>query len=250
MENLVKEHVTLHKVLSRFLSPATVDFIMLQVVVALNQRLVEEFGNIGIRSEEARERLRKDAMYLKTRLGELKGLEKGSPGEVSWAIYFYRRRLTLGSTGTGGTHCSETVATSCPSAYSSSDTVFRTSLIRSDSIDSSSVSQSTSRIDLKSRSLRPVHRSSDSRTTADSLANRHATDTRPNARSGSGDACLAATDDSNSTAAYTPIDPFTAFPSNRSSLYVPSINTTVYSSVDCQSHRAHSGRTAEAEIDG
>lgn len=129
MENLVKEHVTLHKVLSRFLSSATVEFIMLQVVVALNQRLVEEFGNVVIKSEDARERLRKDAMYLKTKLDELKGLEKGSPGEVRRALYFECRGLTLGSTGTGGTDRSETAAASRSNTHPSSDADVRASLI-------------------------------------------------------------------------------------------------------------------------
>ena len=95
MESLVKEHVTLHKVLSRFLSPSTVEFIMLQVVVALNQRLVEEFGSVAIKSEEARERMLGDAVYLKVKLSELKGLEKGSPGDVSLFVSFLDDRKLM-----------------------------------------------------------------------------------------------------------------------------------------------------------
>lgn len=82
METLVKEHVTLHKVLSRFLQGPTVEFIMLQVLVALNLRLAEEYGRIEIKSEDARERLARDVAYMTEKLRELKGLENGKPAAV------------------------------------------------------------------------------------------------------------------------------------------------------------------------
>ncbi|KAM0755447.1 hypothetical protein T439DRAFT_375809 [Meredithblackwellia eburnea MCA 4105] len=80
MEALVKEHLTLHKVLSRFLQSQTVDFIMGQVFSALNSRLAEEFGKIDVKTEAAKARLMVDATYLKTKLAELKGLERETPG--------------------------------------------------------------------------------------------------------------------------------------------------------------------------
>lgn len=82
MEALVKEHMTLHKVLSRFLQEPTVDFIMGQVFSALNLRLAEEFSQVDIKSEAARGRMLVDATYLKAKLAELKGMERDTPGTV------------------------------------------------------------------------------------------------------------------------------------------------------------------------
>lgn len=56
---------------------------MLQVVVALNQRLQKEFDIIEIKTENARARILVDVLYMKTKLSELKGLEKGLPCAVS-----------------------------------------------------------------------------------------------------------------------------------------------------------------------
>lgn len=83
MEGLVKENITLHKVLSRFLQSETVEFIMGQVFSALDARLKEEYGKIDVKSDAARQRLLADAAYLRTKLGELKGLEARALGQVS-----------------------------------------------------------------------------------------------------------------------------------------------------------------------
>ncbi|KAH0830648.1 Vps54-domain-containing protein [Lanmaoa asiatica] len=56
MELLVKETVTLHKVLSRYLSAPIVEYVMSQVFAAINHRLSEEYGQIELRSQEAKDR--------------------------------------------------------------------------------------------------------------------------------------------------------------------------------------------------
>jgi vacuolar protein sorting-associated protein 54 len=83
MESLVKENITLHKVLSRFLSSDTVDFIMGQVFAATDARLMDEFGKVQVKSDTAKVRLLIDAAHLKNKLGELKGLTVTAPGQVS-----------------------------------------------------------------------------------------------------------------------------------------------------------------------
>lgn len=94
MEALVKEHTTLYKVLSRFLHPSTVEYIMAQVFTALNTRLREEFNSIEIRTEVVRVGITRDLSWMRTRLEELKGLENlRKPGEV--LDHFPRRWLEL-----------------------------------------------------------------------------------------------------------------------------------------------------------
>lgn len=87
MEALVKEHTTLHKVLSRFLQGPTVEFIMMQVFSALNAGLAEQYGALNIKSEGARRRMMADVTYLKTKLAELKGMERATPGAVSLSTF-------------------------------------------------------------------------------------------------------------------------------------------------------------------
>ncbi|GAA5904972.1 hypothetical protein JCM5296_005694 [Sporobolomyces johnsonii] len=81
MEALVKEHMTLHKVLSRFLQTETVFAIMSQVFIALDARLAEEYGRIELRSEGAKERMLLDVRYLREKLGDLKGIEGTGPAK-------------------------------------------------------------------------------------------------------------------------------------------------------------------------
>jgi vacuolar protein sorting-associated protein 54 len=96
MEGLVKENITLHKVLSRFLQSETVEFIMGQVFAALDARLKEEYGKIEVKSDAAKQRLLADAVYLRTKLGELKGLEGRAPGQVSFlSARHFQQRLTV-----------------------------------------------------------------------------------------------------------------------------------------------------------
>ncbi|BGP13772.1 hypothetical protein JCM10213v2_001710 [Rhodosporidiobolus nylandii] len=81
MESLVKEHLTLHKVLSRFLQPETVFQILGQVFTALDARLAEVLAPVELRSQDAKERLLLDVRYLREKLGDLKGLEGTGPAK-------------------------------------------------------------------------------------------------------------------------------------------------------------------------
>ncbi|KAI0780435.1 Vps54-domain-containing protein [Trametes elegans] len=74
MEVLVKETVTLHKVLSRYLPSSIVEFVMTQVFAAINHRLSEEYSKIELPSLEAKERLLADARYLQEKLTGLKNV--------------------------------------------------------------------------------------------------------------------------------------------------------------------------------
>ncbi|KAG7092659.1 hypothetical protein E1B28_008996 [Marasmius oreades] len=74
MELLVKETVTLHKVLSRYLSSGVVEDVMSQVFAAVNHRLSEEYGKIELPGEGAKVRLLADAKYLHSRLSALKNV--------------------------------------------------------------------------------------------------------------------------------------------------------------------------------
>ncbi|KAH9848897.1 Vps54-like protein-domain-containing protein [Lenzites betulinus] len=74
MEVLVKETVTLHKVLSRYLPSSVVEFVMTQVFAAINHRLSEEYAKIELPSMEAKERLLVDARYLQEKLTGLKNV--------------------------------------------------------------------------------------------------------------------------------------------------------------------------------
>ncbi|KAI0820203.1 Vps54-like protein-domain-containing protein [Trametes gibbosa] len=74
MEVLVKETVTLHKVLSRYLPSSVVEFVMTQVFAAINHRLSEEYAKIELPSLEAKERLLLDARYLQEKLTGLKNV--------------------------------------------------------------------------------------------------------------------------------------------------------------------------------
>ncbi|GAA6004655.1 hypothetical protein JCM10207_000969 [Rhodosporidiobolus poonsookiae] len=81
MEGLVKEHLTLHKVLSRFLQPETVQHILSQAFAGLDARLGEVLGGVELRSLLAKERMLVDVRYLREKLGDLKGLEEQGPGK-------------------------------------------------------------------------------------------------------------------------------------------------------------------------
>ena len=55
-EMLVKETVTLHKVLSKYLAAQTVDAVLSQVLAAITTRLGEEYGRIDLKSDEGKKR--------------------------------------------------------------------------------------------------------------------------------------------------------------------------------------------------
>ncbi|KAJ7087759.1 Vps54-like protein-domain-containing protein [Mycena epipterygia] len=77
MSVLVRETVTLHKVLSRHLSVAVVEDVMTQVFAAINHRLSEEYGKLVLPNEDARKGLLVDARFLHQKLSELKNV--GTP---------------------------------------------------------------------------------------------------------------------------------------------------------------------------
>ncbi|EJD05695.1 Vps54-domain-containing protein [Fomitiporia mediterranea MF3/22] len=74
MTVLVKETVTLHKVLSRYLQEAALEYIMSQVFAAINHRLSEEYNKIDLPGLEAKERLLRDARYLHQNFSNLKNV--------------------------------------------------------------------------------------------------------------------------------------------------------------------------------
>ncbi|KAG6837266.1 hypothetical protein H0H93_012271 [Arthromyces matolae] len=69
VEVLVKETVTLHKVLSRYLSVPVVE-----VFAAINHGLSEEYNKIELPNQEAKTRLLADAKYLHQKLSALKNV--------------------------------------------------------------------------------------------------------------------------------------------------------------------------------
>ncbi|KDR73587.1 hypothetical protein GALMADRAFT_621009 [Galerina marginata CBS 339.88] len=77
MEILVKETVTLHKVLSRYLAPLVVEYVMTQVFAAINHRLSEEYSTIELPHQEAKTRLLADAKFLHSKLAAMKNV--GTP---------------------------------------------------------------------------------------------------------------------------------------------------------------------------
>ncbi|KZT09727.1 Vps54-domain-containing protein [Laetiporus sulphureus 93-53] len=77
MEIIVKDTVTLHKVLSRYLSPSVVEYVMTQVFAGINHRLSEEFTKVELPSQEAKDRLLADARYLHNKLTGLRNV--GAP---------------------------------------------------------------------------------------------------------------------------------------------------------------------------
>ncbi|OCH88200.1 Vps54-domain-containing protein [Obba rivulosa] len=72
MEVLVRETVTLHKVLSRYTSTSVVEYVMTQVFAGINHRLSEEYTKIELPSPEAKERLLADVRFLQQKLSGLK----------------------------------------------------------------------------------------------------------------------------------------------------------------------------------
>ncbi|EJU05549.1 Vps54-domain-containing protein [Dacryopinax primogenitus] len=86
MEMIVKETVTLHKVLSRYLSAAVVEYVMEQVLGTTNTRLGEEYGKIELPSKDAKARLLQDARYFGDKLGSLRGVNMPSPGMLEHVL--------------------------------------------------------------------------------------------------------------------------------------------------------------------
>ncbi|KII89130.1 hypothetical protein PLICRDRAFT_40765 [Plicaturopsis crispa FD-325 SS-3] len=89
MELLVKETVTLHKVLSRYLSTPVVEYVMTQVFAAINHRLSEEYAGVELPSQEAKDRLLADAKYLHQKLSALKNV--GAPSTMLETVIAEKR---------------------------------------------------------------------------------------------------------------------------------------------------------------
>lgn len=82
METLVKETATLHKVLAKYLHGPTLDQVIGQVLSDINARLADEYGKIELKDLDAKARMLIDARFLQTKLAELKGLTRPTPGQV------------------------------------------------------------------------------------------------------------------------------------------------------------------------
>lgn len=55
-EMLVKETATLHKVLSKYLAPSTVESVLAEVLEAIVSRLSEEYGKVELKSDDSKKR--------------------------------------------------------------------------------------------------------------------------------------------------------------------------------------------------
>ncbi|KAK0562816.1 hypothetical protein OC861_005128 [Tilletia horrida] len=75
IKDLGQETATLNKVLVRYLHTQTVEQIMNQVLITIDQRIAAEFEKLSLETEGARVRLRADSDFLDKRLGGLKNLE-------------------------------------------------------------------------------------------------------------------------------------------------------------------------------
>ncbi|CAD6590324.1 MAG: hypothetical protein TREMPRED_005695 [Tremellales sp. Tagirdzhanova-0007] len=70
-EMLVKETATLHKVLSKYLAPQTVEGVMSEVLAAIVHRLSEEYGKIELKSDDGKKRMMQDVVHISSRLSPL-----------------------------------------------------------------------------------------------------------------------------------------------------------------------------------
>ncbi|MBW0550804.1 hypothetical protein O181_090519 [Austropuccinia psidii MF-1] len=76
LENLLKEVTTLHRVLSRYLLPSTLQAIMTQVFSAIHHTLSKEFSKGNVQSAHAKERLLQDVQFLSRKLNELNATDE------------------------------------------------------------------------------------------------------------------------------------------------------------------------------
>jgi vacuolar protein sorting-associated protein 54 len=65
---LVKETATLHKVLSKYLAPQTVESVMSEVLAAIVHRLSDEYAKIELKSDDAKKRMTQDVALVASRL--------------------------------------------------------------------------------------------------------------------------------------------------------------------------------------
>lgn len=67
-EMLVKETATLHKVLSKYLAPQTVESVMSEVLAAIVHRLSDEYAKIELKSDDAKKRMTQDVALVAAKL--------------------------------------------------------------------------------------------------------------------------------------------------------------------------------------
>ncbi|KAL9044515.1 MAG: hypothetical protein Q9214_002349 [Letrouitia sp. 1 TL-2023] len=76
METMVKETLTLHKVLAKFLPENTVQMIMEPVFRSYGEELEGGIKEAAVRTEVGRERIRRDVTFLKSRMSKIEGAEE------------------------------------------------------------------------------------------------------------------------------------------------------------------------------
>lgn len=112
MELLVKETVTLHKVLSRYLAKAVVEYVMSEVFATINHRLSEEYTKIELPTSDAKARLLTDARYLHEKFSVLKA--PGTPTAVLETLVADKRAATAPSVSPRPTTPTPTTTPSSP----------------------------------------------------------------------------------------------------------------------------------------
>ncbi|KAI9498334.1 Vps54-like protein-domain-containing protein [Zychaea mexicana] len=83
METLVKETMTLHKVLSKYLPHQNLQSIMSEVFKSFTTQLSQEISKLSITTESGKDRLAKDAAYFTKRLSSLNGIDPPSDAVVN-----------------------------------------------------------------------------------------------------------------------------------------------------------------------
>ncbi|QIX02354.1 hypothetical protein AMS68_007871 [Peltaster fructicola] len=83
METLIKETLTLHRVLARHLSILDVDMIMRQIFANYSAQWTKAFAEVDIRGKESQRRLLRDVTALEDRLGRLEEFKDIGPALVS-----------------------------------------------------------------------------------------------------------------------------------------------------------------------
>ncbi|KAF7722023.1 hypothetical protein EC973_003779, partial [Apophysomyces ossiformis] len=78
METLVRETMTLHKVLNRYLKQRDLQTIMSQVFQSFTTQLSQEFNGLSIGSDRGKARVVKDAQFFTRRLSSLQGIDAPS----------------------------------------------------------------------------------------------------------------------------------------------------------------------------
>ncbi|KAL8790912.1 MAG: hypothetical protein Q9213_000337 [Squamulea squamosa] len=73
METLVKETLTLHKVLSKFLPEMTIKMIMDPVFNSYQEQLGKGFQDVGVKTSAGKSRMMHDIEFLQSRMGKLEG---------------------------------------------------------------------------------------------------------------------------------------------------------------------------------